>query len=39
MTPTTNVASHVLHTRLGWKVIGTARGHYHYRREAASPTP
>ena len=33
MTATTNTASHLLHTRLGWHVIGTAQGLIHYRRE------
>jgi GNAT superfamily N-acetyltransferase len=33
MTPSTNLTSHLMHTRLGWKVIGTAKGHYWYRRE------
>lgn len=32
-TETGNTVSHLLHTRLGWKVLGIARGYYHYRRE------
>lgn len=33
MTATTNLTSHLLHTRLGWTLVKTAGGFHYYRRE------
>lgn len=37
MTATTNVTSHMIHSRLGWKVLGIAKDHYQYRYELGAP--
>jgi hypothetical protein len=38
MTATDNATSHLLHTRLGWKLIGTRGGYHYYRREVEGRT-